>query len=116
MPNDSSNRGLMILLAYLWPLALVPLLLEKQDAEVRWHARHGLVLMAAEFVAFTIAWAATAMITLAAFGLGIFLSVVFVLAWIGVLVLHLTAIIKGWNGMRLLVPGISRLVDRFERS
>src|SRR3954449_5072929 len=46
----SSNRGVMIVLAYLWPLALVPLLLEKNDAEVQWHAKHGLVLMIAELV------------------------------------------------------------------
>ena len=42
----SPNRGVMIVLAYLWLLALIPLLLEKQDAEVQWHAKHGLVLMA----------------------------------------------------------------------
>src|SRR5437870_4974725 len=44
------NRGLMIALAYLWPLAIVPLLLEKDDPEVQWHAKHGLVLMVAELV------------------------------------------------------------------
>src|SRR5437016_5802174 len=52
MPDaaPSANRGVMIVLAYLWPLALVPLLLEKHDADVQWHARHGLVLMAAELL------------------------------------------------------------------
>ena len=49
--GSSPNRGVMIVLAYLWPLALVPLLVEKQDAEVQWHAKHGLVLMVAELVA-----------------------------------------------------------------
>src|SRR3954465_15424652 len=44
------NRGGMIVVAYLWALAIVPLLLEKQDAEVQWHAKHGLVLMAAELI------------------------------------------------------------------
>src|SRR5262249_27925078 len=38
------NRGMMIVLAYLWPLALVPLLLDKADPEAQWHAKHGLVL------------------------------------------------------------------------
>ena len=50
MTSASPNRGVMIVLAYLWPLAIVPLVVEKQDAEVQWHARHGLVLMAAELV------------------------------------------------------------------
>ena len=44
----SSNRNVMILLSYLWLLALVPLLTEKDDKEVQWHAKHGLVLMVAE--------------------------------------------------------------------
>ena len=48
----SQNGGVMIVLAYLWPLAFVPLLLEKEDADVQWHARHGIVLMAAELIAF----------------------------------------------------------------
>src|SRR5436190_8527971 len=39
----SSNRNVMILLSYLWLLALVPLLTEKDDKEVQWHAKHGLV-------------------------------------------------------------------------
>ncbi len=33
--EPSPNRGVMIVLAYLWPLALVPLLLDKHDPEVR---------------------------------------------------------------------------------
>ena len=37
----------MIVLSYLWPLALVPLLVEKEDAEIQWHAKHGIVLMVA---------------------------------------------------------------------
>ena len=51
VPDPSPNRGVMIVLAYLWPLALVPLLLEKQDADVQWHAKHGIVLMIAELLA-----------------------------------------------------------------
>ena len=43
----STNRGPMIVLSYLWVLALIPLLVEKDDPEVQWHAKHGLVLAAA---------------------------------------------------------------------
>ena len=46
----SSNRNVMIVLSYLWLLALVPLLTEKDDREVQWHAKHGIVLMVAEIV------------------------------------------------------------------
>jgi hypothetical protein len=34
----SSNRNIMIVLSYLWLLALIPLLTEKEDKEVQWHA------------------------------------------------------------------------------
>ena len=46
------NRRLRIVLAYLWLLALVPFLAEKDDPEVRWHARHGLLLFGAEMAVF----------------------------------------------------------------
>ena len=37
--TPSSNRNVMIVLSYLWLLALVPLLTEKDDKEVQWHAK-----------------------------------------------------------------------------
>jgi uncharacterized membrane protein len=113
MPKASSNRALLILLAYLWPLAIVPLLVEKRDAEVRWHARNGLLLMAAEAAFFAVSWFAVALVTLTAFRTGVVLSVLVVLVWIAVLTLHLAAIVKGWNGGRLTVPRLSDLADRF---
>ena len=46
----SENRNVMIVLAYLWLLALIPLLVDKEDREVQWHAKHGLVLTVVEVV------------------------------------------------------------------
>src|SRR5204863_800621 len=72
MPDStvSPNRSVMIVLAYLWVLALVPLLVEKEDAEVQWHAKHGLVLMVAEIVLFFAYLIVTSIVSLATFGLG----------------------------------------------
>ena len=102
----SPNRGLMVVLAYLWLLAIVPLLVEEQDAEVRWHAKHGLVLFGTEFVGF---------IALAIVGgiAGELAFLLITLAEIGVLVLHVACIAKGLQGGRLLIPGISEYTDRF---
>ena len=113
MEKASSNRGLMILLAYLWPLAFVPFLIEREDIEIRWHARHGLVLMAAELALFTALWFVIGVTTLLAFSVGILLSILFVFIWIGVLAVHLAAIVKGLNGARLMLPGLSDFADRF---
>ena len=110
-PNaPSSNRNVMILLSYLWLLALIPLVVEKNDREVQWHAKHGLVLAVAELI-FWVAFQVLLMI------MGTFLSciaVIFVpVIALAFIVLHLFAIIKGINGQRLIVPGISEYADRF---
>ncbi len=109
----SPNRGVMIVLAYLWPLALVPLLLEKHDPELQWHARHGLLLMIAELLVLFAYIAATSVVSLAALGLGCVLSILLVFGWIGILALHVVAILKGVAGTRLIVPGLSHYADRF---
>ncbi len=105
----SSNRGVMIVLSYLWLLALVPLLVEKDDKEVQWHAKHGIVLMLAEVVF----WIAVTIVQMA---LGTILGCVVGLlgffVWLGIVVLHIIAIVKGVNGGRLIVPGVSHYADR----
>jgi hypothetical protein len=106
--RPSPNRGVMIVLAYLWPLALVPLLLEKDDPDLQWHARHGLVLMIAEFVAVLGYILLISIVSVRALGFGIVLTMVLVFGWIGILALHVVAIVKGVNGTRLRIPGVSR--------
>ena len=106
----SSNRGVMILLSYLWLLALIPLVVEKDDPEVQWHAKHGLVLAVAELVF----WVAFQVVT---FMLGSFLGclVAIFAPIIGLvfLIVHIMAIVKGINGGRLIIPGLSQYTDRF---
>lgn len=105
----SSNRTIMIVLSYMWLLALVPLLTEKDDKELQWHARHGLVLMVAELFL----WIA---ISIVLGPLGIFGCIVGLFSPILVLaefVLHVMCIVKGINGQRLIVPGISEFANKF---
>ena len=110
---ESPNRGLMIVLAYLWPLALVPLLLDKEDAEVQWHAKHGIVLMIAELVLLFAYIMVTSIVSLATLGLGCILGVFVVFGWIAILALHVAAILKGVNGGRLIIPYVSEYANRF---
>jgi uncharacterized membrane protein len=106
----SSNRNVMILLSYLWLLALIPLVVEKQDREVQWHAKHGIVLTVAEMIF----WVAFQILTfvLGSF-LGCLVAIFAPILALGIVVLHIFAIIKGINGQRLIVPGISQYADRF---
>jgi uncharacterized membrane protein len=109
----SSNRNVMIVLSYIWILALVPLLVEKNDREVQWHAKHGLVLVVAEialWIAFSIV---TNIVSFVTFGLGCIVALFVPLVWLATLAVHVIAIVKGINGQRLIIPGISEFADRF---
>ena len=112
MTEPSPNRGVMIVLAYLWPLALVPLLVEKEDPEVQWHAKHGIVLMIAEIILLILFLVVNVIVSLATFGLGCVLGMLVIFLWIAILAVHAMAIITGLNGKRFLVPGISEYANR----
>jgi uncharacterized membrane protein len=106
------NRSMMIVLAYLWVLALIPLFADKQDAEVQWHAKNGLVLTVAEALLIVCYLVGTSIVSLAALGLGLALMLLLVFAVIGVFALHVIAILKAVNGRRLVVPVVSEYVSR----
>jgi hypothetical protein len=103
----------MVVLAYLWPLALVPFFAEKDDLEVQWHARHGLVLLIAETVLFVVLWLAVGVASLLALGLGCAVSLLFLVAWTVILLIHLAAILRALAGGRLTLPWISDYTTRF---
>jgi uncharacterized membrane protein len=105
----SPNRNIMLVLSYLGILALIPLLVEKEDREVQWHAKNGLVL----FVAYLIAWfvihfAGSVVHFLACAGClaGSVLALVY-------LVVVILCIVKALNGERFVVPLLSDFADRF---
>ena len=104
----SPNRNIMIVLSYLGILAVVPLIAEKDDREVQWHAKHGLLL--------TGVWIALS-IVLGIIGhmgpLACAMLLLWPILWLGILVIHILCIVKGINGQRFIIPGISQYVDRF---
>jgi uncharacterized membrane protein len=106
--TPSSNRSVMIVLAYLWILSLVPLLVEKNDQEVQWHAKNGIVLMAAE-IAFWIAFN----IVVYMMPFGCVVGLIGPLVALAFLAVHIVAIVKGLNGQRLVIPGLSEYASRF---
>jgi uncharacterized membrane protein len=109
----SQNRSIMIVLSYLWLLALVPLLVEKDDREVQWHAKHGIVLMVAEIVLWIAFSIVTTIISMASGGLGCVLTLFMPFFSLAILVVHVMAIVKGVNGGRLIIPGVSEYASRF---
>lgn len=100
----------MLVLSYLWVLALIPLIVEKDDPEVQWHAKNGLLLLAAE-IALWIALAILTMVPVIGQVLGCGLIPII---WIVILVIHIIAIVKALKGERLLIPVVSDYVAQWK--
>ena len=106
--GDSSNRTLMIVLSYLGLLALIPLLMEKDDQDLQWHAKHGLVLFG-----FWVVLGLVFSVLSAVPVLGCLAIVVSLFLPIAALVIHIICIVKGINGERFLIPGLSDFANKF---
>lgn len=100
----------MIVLAYLGILALIPLLIEKEDDEVQWHAKHGIVLLVTWIVV------SIALTILSAVpGVGwIFGCAIGPILWLVILVIHIVCIVKGVNGERFRLPVVSDFADQWK--
>ena len=103
-PPASSNRSVMLVLSYLGILALIPLLTEKNDREVQWHAKHGLVLLVAYLVLMV-------GVTIASFVIG-FVGMLQIPLWLGYLVVIILGITNALNGKRFVIPGVSEFAEK----
>ncbi|HVS01633.1 MAG TPA: hypothetical protein VMT16_02600 [Thermoanaerobaculia bacterium] len=115
--GSGDTRNLMLVLAYLGPFAIIPLLAEKDDREVQWHAKHGLVLFGA-VVAISIALAVVSFvlnfIPVVGQVVGVCLGcIVPLVLGIGYLVVIVMGIVKATKGERFLIPGVSEFADKF---
>ena len=114
-PPSKKDNTLMLVLSYLGILFLIPLLTEKEDPDVQWHAKHGMVLFIAEIILFI--------------GVGfilLFLGFIPVIKYIarflgcllwfvmpvGILVLHIILIMKATKGERMKIPVITDYVSK----
>ncbi len=108
--SGNDNRTIMIVLAYLYFFCLVPLFVEKEDKEVQWHAKHGTVLLGAD-IALAVFFTVLSGVT---FGIiGCILAPFWALLHFALFVVRIIAIVKGTQGERLIIPGLSPLADKF---
>ena len=94
----------LIVLAYTGFLGFIPLLTEKEDREVRWHARNGLALFAA-LVALGVASTAVSVLMPR---LGCVYAVGMSIAVVLYVLCAVVGVVKALQGLRLYVPGVSR--------
>lgn len=112
MITSPARRFVAIVLAYLGPLAVIPLLTARTDADVQWHARQGILLFACEAGVFLALASLTGLTVLSNLVGGVAIGVLARVAWIAVLAIHLTAILAALNDRRLSVPVVSALASR----
>lgn len=98
----------MLILSYLWILAVVPLLAEKEDREIQWHAKHGLVLFAAEIVVWIGLFILSSLPLGWVFGCGLV-----PLVWLAIVIIRLVAIQKALRGSRLELPLVTAFADQW---
>lgn len=108
----SSNRNVMIVLSYLWLLAIVPLLTEKEDQEVQWHAKQGLALVVGEIAFAIVIWLASFVLSTILPAVGCFGCFLWVAIWALLLALHIMCIVKGVNGERFRVPVVADFAEK----
>ena len=109
--GGDSNRTIFLVLAYLGPFALIPFLMNKEDKEVLWHSKHGLVLFGAELMLHI--GLVVVMFAGGSCGSGCVVPILQGVLVLATLVLHIFCIVKAINGERFLIPGLSDLADQF---
>ena len=107
MANERASRP-MLVLAYLAFLGVIPLLFAREDPEVRWHARNGLLLFGAVAA---IALVATLVGTLLP-ALGCLYATLMFFVLVLYTFIAILAIVKALDGQRLFVPGVSKYAGR----
>jgi uncharacterized membrane protein len=104
MPEASTRRAALLVLCYLPVLQVIALAVEKQDREVRWHARNGLLL----FGAVAATGVAATLLGLLLPSLGCLYGVLILFVIVAYALVSILAIVKAIQGERLIVPGVSR--------
>lgn len=104
----SSDRTMMLVLSYVWLLSLIPLFTRRDDKEVQWHAKNGLVLA----IAITVIQLVFTIFSYYFPMLGCLVSVVPCALGVGYLVVTIMAIIKAINGQRMRLPMITDTAEK----
>lgn len=106
--SAGGDRTIMLVLAYLGVFALIPFFVKKDDREVQWHAKNGLVI--------TVAWILLGIVLTAISyipGMGCAVQTIWCVYPLLILVVAVLGIVKAINGQRFVIPGLSDFADKF---
>jgi hypothetical protein len=114
MRAEAARRWPMIVLAYLGPLAIIPLVIGRRDGDERWHAWHGLLLACLGLAVVGGLAAAAGLTALSSPTGGVTLGAIAWIFWIAALAVQLTAMLTALNGGRLMIPLVSALASKID--
>lgn len=98
----------MVILSYAWLLSLIPFLTKKDDPDIQWHAKNGLVMAIAYTVVELVFWGIGHYFPLVAC-LTFFIPCLVFLGYVGA---QIFAIIKAVNGQRLRIPMLTEMAEK----
>jgi uncharacterized membrane protein len=118
MQNQKSALGLdgnvTALLGYIiWIVALVSLLIEKENKFVRFHAVQSLLYHAAIIVAFIALTIITVFLSFISGTLASLFSMLYMLLWLGVLVGIILLAVKSFQGQMFKLPIIGDMAEKW---
>jgi len=99
----------MLVLSYLGILSLIPLLAKKDDPEVQWHAKNGVVLFGAEVI-WVIIRIMLIFVHIPFVGCG--MTVISCVIWLGFLALSILCIVKATSGQRFRIPILTDIAEK----
>ena len=98
----------MIILSYFGILCLIPLLTQKHNKFVMFHAKQGLALL----ISCVILWVAEIILLFIPF-IGWIIAILMIFVWLGVLVLAIMGIVNGIQGKEWKMPVIGGVAEKF---
>ena len=106
----SSDRTLMVILAYLGLLALIPYLTKKEDPDIHWHAKNGVGLLILDVVVSLGFWILSIVLRNSILGCGA--GMVSCIVWLGIFALHVYCIIQAVGGKRPRIPVVTDFAEK----
>jgi uncharacterized membrane protein len=107
--GTSSDRGVMIFLAYFGLFALIPMLTKKEDPDIQWHSKNGLTLA----IAYIPIWIALFIVSIVLPGplklIMIPLNCGFPIIW---LIVDIMAMVKAFGGQRMRIPLVTDMSEK----
>jgi uncharacterized membrane protein len=106
--TGGSRDTAMLVLSYLWFLSIIPLVAKKEDPELQWHAKNGLVFAIAYTAIEAVFWIIGHFFPL----VGCLVVWIPCLVDLGYLVVIIMGIVKATSGQRFRLPMLSDYADK----